>query len=135
MHNVSKGPFKVIGGELVGKGDAPIAAFMTGFVGSAKGIFTTSEENQKDNAKIGLDAFRTFRSTKSLPSELARSLADAQAEIAKLRGALGVLRTALEKISDAETTVFDEGEQQDLVVAMDDEEMALIARLALEAAL
>lgn len=65
----------------------------------------------------------------------AADLAAAQQEIARLRGALGVLRTALEKIADAETTVFDEDEQQELTVAMDEDEMASVARLALETAL
>lgn len=53
------------------------------------------------------------------------SLADAQAEIARLRG-------ALEKISTAETTVFDADDTREMViVAMDEEEMQKIASDAL----
>lgn len=66
---------------------------------------------------------------------LTASLADAQAEIARLRGALKVCQQALAKIHEAESETFDDDLQQNVQVAMDDEEMIEIARQALESTL
>ena len=63
------------------------------------------------------------------------SLADAQAEIARLRGALKVCQQALAKIHEAESETFDDELQENVQVAMDDEEMIEIARQALESTL
>lgn len=64
-----------------------------------------------------------------------QTVAQLQARVAELEAALRIARQALEKISEAESEVFDADDTREMVtVAMDEEEMQKIAETALREA-